>query len=558
MKKIAETFIGATHQSYVKYGSTSLLVARTGNFYHDNERKWHKDGSYNAYCRICDSIFSFGNGYTLHRQETVYCPGCGKKHQKHEIMYSNDCESDLGYNIRLAIIEFKNKIELRINYIGVNLGKNVFNDGSFDYKVMEKYTFDILNNISKWEKYKNDVSVDNTQLGSFSDMEKMKNRTILYFLNYKQKINRGNSFKELLGILRKAFVKKVQEVKKWVDVKSTYINGTNDFKILGNVLNVAYRTRFIDSQNLKFCWAQYQNWCRYFINNANLPQQIEDIIDKKMREDGFQYIQAAAAILKIPNTKNNRKLLMNMETWLPLVLAYKTPTANIAQTIFPHFYRINRNSFYNKQFYQDKGDIQMIIDFLNGFWNKYKNTIQIQTILTDTKHQIKDIVCMWKMADKITKENFEKENVKFRNLHDWLAVSITKQNNREVIFNLNNKTIKRYDKKIDGFQCEAIKKYSQLKYVASTLKNCAAGYKNRINDKSCLVVITQDNKKPVALLEIVKGEIKQAKLFDNKPVKTNQLINSLVQKFVKISKTKIDTRDILINNADEHKNIIVA
>ena len=165
---------------------------------------------------------------------------------------------------------------------------------------------------------------------------------------------------------------------------------------------------------------------------------------------------------------------------------------------------------------------------------------------------------MWKMADKITKENFEKENVKFRNLHDWLAVSITKQNNREVIFNLNNKTIKRYDKKIDGFQCEAIKKYSQLKYVASTLKNCAAGYKNRINDKSCLVVITQDNKKPVALLEIVKGEIKQAKLFDNKPVKTNQLINSLVQKFVKISKTKIDTRDISINSADEYKKIIVA
>lgn len=105
------------------------------------------------------------------------------------------------------------------------------------------------------------------------------------------------------------------------------------------------------------------------------------------------------------------------------------------------------------------------------------------------------------------------------------------------------------------FKCSCINKYSKLKYIAKQMKNCSAGYKDRINNRLQLVVISDDSGKPKVLLEINQNSIVQAKLYRNVPVFKDNLLNNLVIEFAKKVKLKIKTDDISIKQDNNLKNI---
>ena len=94
------------------------------------------------------------------------------------------------------------------------------------------------------------------------------------------------------------------------------------------------------------------------------------------------------------------------------------------------------------------------------------------------------------------------------------------------------------------FQSTCINKYSYLKYVAQNLRNCSAGYKNRISEKLQLVVISDDTGKPKILLEVKENAIVQAKLFNNVSVRNDIVLNKLVLEFAKETRLDIETTDI--------------
>lgn len=102
------------------------------------------------------------------------------------------------------------------------------------------------------------------------------------------------------------------------------------------------------------------------------------------------------------------------------------------------------------------------------------------------------------------------------------------------------------------FKSICINKYSHLKYVAQNLRNCSAGYKDRISEKLQLVVISDNVGKPKILLEIKENAIVQAKLFNNISVKNDIVLNKLVLEFAKETKLYVATTDIeQINNIAE-------
>ena len=94
------------------------------------------------------------------------------------------------------------------------------------------------------------------------------------------------------------------------------------------------------------------------------------------------------------------------------------------------------------------------------------------------------------------------------------------------------------------FKSTCINKYSYLKYVAQNLKNCSAGYKNRISEKLQLVVISDDTGKPKILLEVEENAIVQAKLFNNVSVRNDIALNKLVLEFAEETRLDIETTDI--------------
>lgn len=87
------------------------------------------------------------------------------------------------------------------------------------------------------------------QIGYISDFEKLKGKTAIWFYHSDHKINKGNSFAELLKALRTAVNKKVKAGGK--TPKPLYIGGRFKNRLFGNVLNLAHRVRFWDGENIQ-------------------------------------------------------------------------------------------------------------------------------------------------------------------------------------------------------------------------------------------------------------------------------------------------------------------
>ena len=175
--------------------------------------------------------------------------------------------------------------------------------------------------------------------------------------------------------------------------------------------------------------------------------------------------------------------------------------------------------------------------------------MSLQNILNKWKIEYNDILRLWQTADKITKQEFYKNIPPISKLHDWLAIAVAKQNDREIIFDVPQEVINRYTvlMKVFGkdFGAKCIEKNSELKFWATSLHNCAAGYKKSIGTKQQLVGISDNRGKPVALLEINSNKITQAKLFHNDPVYFKKDINTTVCEFAAKCGLEIKTNDVI-------------
>lgn len=87
------------------------------------------------------------------------------------------------------------------------------------------------------------------------------------------------------------------------------------------------------------------------------------------------------------------------------------------------------------------------------------------------------------------------------------------------------------------------------------MKNCSAGYKDRINNRLQLVAIFDNSGKPKVLLEINQDSIVQAKLYRNVPVFRDNLLNDLVIEFAQIAKLKVATDDVYMKQDTKLKCI---
>jgi hypothetical protein len=89
---------------------------------------------------------------------------------------------------------------------------------------------------------------------------------------------------------------------------------------------------------------------------------------------------------------------------------------------------------------------------------------------------------------------------------------------------------------------------ADLMMIGKELRNCVGSYKDKVmRGAAAIVVVTDDNMKPVACLELSKGEDKftklvQAKLFGNQCVSKDKAINNTVLKWA--NQLEIEPRTI--------------
>jgi hypothetical protein len=549
MKKLAELSIGnmvIRSDMYECFGSPTLFIAHKEDRHNKNI---YQKGYYQAYCIPCGSTFTVNPGRVWSYGELVACPACGRIHTGNAVMYGGNEDSYLPDVTTMKVIDFKDKVELRINYTAVNFGKFAHQTLKYKDGIKETITFDVKNSRCFWRKEQNGRLLDKQEIGYLSDYEKLKAKTALWFYKFDHKINKGNSFTELLKALRTAVNKKMKANGK--TPKLLYIGGNYKNKLYGNVLNLAHRVRFWDMENIEAysCgeWA-VQKWQEEILCRKCLPKRFEEQLYTVMQKT--DYISAVCKVLNVPNIPHTRRNLQP-ENFAMLRECYKIKNNDVAQAVFEYAKRINEYPI------NVITEIQKLTKFYNTFIPYYPK-MQMQYIISKWDKEYFDVLRLWQAADKITKAEFKTQTPALSKLHDWLAIAVAKQNDREIIFDVPQEVINRYTMLIKSFGAKCIEKNSELKFWATSLHNCAAGYKNTIGTDKQLVGISDDRGKPVALLEINKSCITQAKLFDNAPVYKNMAVNATVIEFADKCGLKINTADVLQKKETEMPVTVVA
>lgn len=156
-----------------------------------------------VYCAKCNCRFMFDFYYSYSSISQISCPKCGRRYYNKEIAYSNVYNSHLPYKTEIKIIEYKTKLQLKINYKAASLNDKDLYAKLYDVK--EIYTFDILNSSSLWEKHLNSngqLTHEQQDIGYLTDYENLQEKTALWFFTINHITKKKIPLSSILKILR--------------------------------------------------------------------------------------------------------------------------------------------------------------------------------------------------------------------------------------------------------------------------------------------------------------------------------------------------------------------
>lgn len=540
MKIIEELKIGSyeRYKSYFETGSPEVFISKKTGF-----------------CRYCETKFEFDEGRYYVNNYPVYsrmfCPICGHISLDSEIRYSSVEGKYLPYVVNLKILEMKSKVILKIEYRAIQIIGKLLEIKIFD--VIEMYIFDIQNNNVIWKRYINKKLNDDLEIGYIIDYQKLMENTALWYFNIKHIVRKGTTLSQFLKRLRELVIKKEKNINGYTK-KQVYISNISlRYKLFANVLNLAHKVRFWDSPNINYNDSFfYDKYLDKFEKNVYLL----------MKKDGLSYFKACFKTLSLPYTRNIKKQFDYKYIFL-LQQIYTIENIDIANTIFKHYktkIEITDSYIIKEEYLKNiQKEVKAVCFFYKLFILKiYTNlNLKFKQLLENKTNIIIDIMNLWHSANNKTKKNFIRHKIPFSKAHDWLSIEVSKQADQEIRFHISKNIMNRFNLYMMNtkFQCSCISKYSNLKYIARQMKNCSAGYKDRINNQLQLVAISDNTGKPKVLLEINQDSIVQAKLYRNVPVFKDNLLNNLVIEFAKKVKLKIKTDDISIKQDNNLKNI---
>lgn len=515
MRKLAEIHIGNTIPNYTRYGTPTSFILNHGK-------------QYTAFCPRCRCKYQLD--WWWYEGERITCPSCGYISEGTQIMHGHHGNL-LPYAVTIKLFDFKEKIEIKVDSSCIALSEDI-TEGWPIYQVHEVYCFDFNNLTVWWKKWYADTHIER-EIGYIKDYEDMQEQTALWFFHFNHHIKKGDTFTDFLRKLKKAI--DIHLLSKHITPKSWYRQCPLEHKLYANIFSSCYAVRFYDAVAVPFGNAEFMQWKKNILGYDILPKQWEEQVWMLMNQ-GVSYQLALTRVLKLPAISSVFKELQ-YDSFSPLYQSYRLHDIDIAHTVFPVLKRL--------YFDKNKEDAEAVVNFISIFRSYYPNVPVRKMLMEHHAYIRRDILHLWNLADIHTKSLFMEQHVPWRKLHDWLAVTVAKQKGEEIIFNIPSAKIKRLNKQIQVFSFYCIQKGSELKETAIQLKNCSAGYKNRINENLQLVKVVQGDKIK-ALLEIENDMLTQAKMFANHPVQDDENINLACVLYAKQLDLQCKTVDISI------------
>lgn len=500
--------------------------------------------------------YSYSYGYTT-AAKYFTCPNCGVHSEpfRNKILFVRDDESLIPLEVWADVVEFKNYLDLRFTYRAITMRYDgTFIDEGFRKEVLR---FDF--------KSKKATYTDYNRCKHELTLEYIHHKKVMEVLTYLGKsyamhdINR-KPLNNVFRSLRLAFERRI---------KKTYGYSTSDVYIAPSfnedngyhfsmLLNMILKLSAPDMPNIISIQRGADYWNDYYSRLITSIPFDSDVLD--LTKKGMNFQEALRTVYKSPNSKALRRAMAKnpMSVVLSNVLSL-FKDENCRRTIVD----LNRHNLPDDEKYKYTGKVhcakdirksmKLHIDGSKEFWKtiiaKYGEPSTLRWILSEDFRDIEDCVRMYSELIIKYRDMFWSKRFKLKSLHAELINVYNKQEYGDV----NLPAIPALNADVNGMHFVVPKTAADLMIIGKQLKNCVGSYKDRVmKGNTAIVVVTDDNMKPVACLELTKDidskekftKLVQAKLFGNQCVSKNKDVNNTVLTWANKLKIEPVTVDI--------------
>lgn len=494
--------------------------------------------------------YSFHSGYMTGAKHFI-CPNCGiySNPERDKIYYSTNEEDVYPLNLNIDIWNYKHFLDLKIRYKGIQLR---FDGKRIDRGICtETLRFDF--------KRKMAVFIDNDHKRHDLTVEFIRTHEVLPVLKY---INKSyavhSSYKKQLNVifkaLRLAFERRLKGVYGF-DIKGVYIPPSVSeyggyFKTM--LMNMSLKMQAPDMPPITDLIKNNNSWeYSYGIRpNVAIPFE-DDVLD--LTRKGMNFLEALRITSHAPNSRSLRKAMIDnpmMVKMANILNLFKdencrrkivTLNRKIDNSI-PHYEHIVKQPRHLLECM--KVTTQEIRDMWLHIINRFGEKNVLKWLLSEEQRNINDTVNMYQKLKPSYRELLFNTKFRLKSFHDTMITIFNKQEYGDV----NLPKLPMLNADINGLHFVVPKTAADLMTVGKQLKNCVGSYKDDVmKGITAIVVVTEDNMKPVACLELSKNEDKfsklvQAKLFGNQCVSKNKNVNDTVLTWA--SQLQIEPRTI--------------
>lgn len=515
-------------KSNLCYGTPTVFLAKADEKNKQLRRYYKYGGIDNCYCRVCDNLFIAPNAVDrLQCNKKITCPICGHIHNIENVRFSYKSSTPLPLYVTARLYEKNNSIRLMFSYEAVILGENVFNDFTEHNRVTEFFDFNYTEKQVVWTKTVNAITEEVRELGYLDDILNPI-ESVMKYIPYSEKDRTGIKMSALIAKLRNVLQKVMSRI--GYSKRKMFLHLPKPFMVERNILYMARKIRFWDENEDFRTYQLLESNLRQHINFWNIPNlAIKEKRLSELLQGGATYTNAFITIFNLYNLPIVRKNI-GYSNLYPLSEAHQFNDRNLTTALIPYFLN-------------DRPFIKDIVKYYNTL-AKYYPQKSIKELCESDKNTLIDTNHLYARLNKKSLAIFENNIPHFKDLHDYLSKLVTAQEECEINYNIPEHIINRLNMQLQNSNCKVLTKYSQIRQAGIDLKNCAASYRHRINDKLQLVLITDANGKAKVLLEVKDNTIIQAKLWSNARVKMDETYNKLVLDFANKANLQISTNDI--------------
>lgn len=480
--------------------------------------------------------YSFHSGYVTGAKHFV-CPNCGvySNPEKDKIFYWTNEDSVFPLNINIDIWNYKHFLDLKIRYKGIQL---TFDGKRIDRGICtETLRFDFKRKMAVFidrNREKHDLTVEYIRTNDVLPVLKYFNKSYAVHSVYKKQLN------TIFKSLRLTFERRLKEVYGF-DIKGVYIPPSVSeyggyFKTM--LMNMALKMQAPDMPTITDLIKNNNSWEYSYGIQPNIAIPFEDDVLDLTRK-GMNFLEALRITSHAPNSRSLRKAMIDNPMMVKMAnILNLFKDENCRRKIVTLNRRIDNSiPHYEHVVKQPRHLLECMKVTTQDIRNMWLNIIGrfgeknvLKWLLSEEQRNISDIVNMYQKLQPSYRELLFNTKFRLKSFHNTIITIFNKQEYGDVYL----PKLPMLNADINGLHFVVPKTAADLMTVGKQLKNCVGSYKDDVmKGITAIVVVTDDNMKPVACLELSKNEDKfsklvQAKLFGNQCVSKNKNVNDTV------------------------------